>query len=531
MQEAKKAMNYYPAGIEPPGGEPGEDKKSHKRKLSQFQIKLIAVIFAALVIITALLGFYITDKILNPELFAVILKPSLEYDHIFCISGGDDLLLAVILDDQSQSNARVGLIDRRGNIIAPLIYDWIDGFYECGMARAGKDGKTGLINKSGEIVAPLIYDWIGAFSEGLAAAGKDGKYGFIDKSGNTVIDFIYDWANDFQEGLAFVSYENKVGLIDKTGEAVIPFIYDASGDRAADYGLIVVGKSYRPQRAPCIFGIIDAAGNIIAPFEYEWIFYNAYSGHFEAAKDNQRYFISTDGEIAVAAILPETENEEYSRITPLPCGELRIAQRRVDSKWGIIDADGELALPFIYNFIRHIGAGLFQASKGGEPAEWGVIDAAGNIIAPFEYARHFIFTEGLILARKMGPDGLLKVGYLDMTGEIAIPFIYYSAGSFDENGLAIVSKIASKNRRWGIINKTGEAVIPFIYDQIDFDAVSERFLSAQKRGKWGIIDMNGNGRVVLPFKYDEIRACCVNENLLFVLRNGKWGILEIKKVV
>ncbi len=46
-----------------------------------------------------------------------------------------------------------------------------------------KDGKYGLIDKTGQVVLDLEYDWANSFSEGLAKVAKDGEYFFIDKNG------------------------------------------------------------------------------------------------------------------------------------------------------------------------------------------------------------------------------------------------------------------------------------------------------------------------------------------------------------
>lgn len=49
-----------------------------------------------------------------------------------------------------------------------------------------------LLTRRGNVVAPTIYEDVGSFSEGLACVKKDGKIGYIDKSGEVVIPFEYE---------------------------------------------------------------------------------------------------------------------------------------------------------------------------------------------------------------------------------------------------------------------------------------------------------------------------------------------------
>ncbi|WP_316839377.1 WG repeat-containing protein [Pedobacter gandavensis] len=49
-----------------------------------------------------------------------------------------------------------GLIDFKGNIVVPIIYDNIDHFKANGRFTVEKDGKRGIVNRKGEFIEPLI---------------------------------------------------------------------------------------------------------------------------------------------------------------------------------------------------------------------------------------------------------------------------------------------------------------------------------------------------------------------------------------
>jgi hypothetical protein len=83
----------------------------------------------------------------------------------------------------------------------------------------------GFINKKGDLIIPLMYEYVTSFSEGLAAVKKDGKWGFIDGNNKVVIPFIYEVTypnlyEGFVNGRASLKKDGKSIKIDKTGKCV-----------------------------------------------------------------------------------------------------------------------------------------------------------------------------------------------------------------------------------------------------------------------------------------------------------------------
>jgi hypothetical protein len=104
--------------------------------------------------------------------------------------------------------------------------------------------KWGLIDKSGNEILPVEYEYVMSFSEGLIEFILNGKRGFIDKNGNEVVPPTYDATDGLFEGLAAVNLNGKYGYIDKTGKEIVPLKYD--GARFFSEGLagVAVGKWY-----------------------------------------------------------------------------------------------------------------------------------------------------------------------------------------------------------------------------------------------------------------------------------------------
>ncbi|MCL2518722.1 MAG: WG repeat-containing protein, partial [Oscillospiraceae bacterium] len=252
------------------------------------------------------------------------------------------------------------------------------------------------------------------------------------------------------------------------------------------------------------YGIIDAAGNIIVPFEY---------------RDNRLTRFNRHG-LATAA---------------------KSVEDSVFVKWGCFDTNGDVAIPFIYDrllIIFNNNEGLIDRGWGEyddsyisakKDGKWGVLDKYDKIIIPFEYDDIVCFqTNGLAWANKDGKIGAINIAnetvipfefdglpgyynfrfdpirvmkdgkwrYIDLTGKTVIPFEFEYAGGEFYNEYAIIGE----NGKYGMMDKTGKIIIPIEYEWVVYDSESKYF-STQKNGKYGFIDIDGN--MILPFEYND----------------------------
>jgi len=148
-----------------------------------------------------------------------------------------------------------GFINSIGDLIIACEYDSVTDF-SAGLTKVNLwskyDRRIAVLDNKGNILSPFIYDIIGDFREGYAkvlsgdcnSSGEYKKWGYIDTTGKEVIPCNYDDVNDFSEGMASVvlkeinSYRYKetdyfvrepsrrYGFINKNGEEVIPLIYE-----------------------------------------------------------------------------------------------------------------------------------------------------------------------------------------------------------------------------------------------------------------------------------------------------------------
>lgn len=127
---------------------------------------------------------------------------------------------------------KFGLLNEAGEIIVPMVFDFIQFNSIDTYLSAVKDHKWSLIDYKNNKILPFDFESIDYFSDGLLGISKklddnnNFKWGFADIKNNIVVDFIYDEVEKFNKGYAIVSLNKKCGVINKKGEILIPIKYD-----------------------------------------------------------------------------------------------------------------------------------------------------------------------------------------------------------------------------------------------------------------------------------------------------------------
>jgi len=158
-------------------------------------------------------------------------------------------------------------------------------------------------------------------------------------------------------------------------------------------------------------------------------------------------------------------------------------------KYGFVDKDSIVKIPFVYDFINPFDENLLAYTKN-EGKEF-YINKEGKVIIPPEYGKLNLFSEGLLSVKKNG-----KYGFLDKSGKLVIPFSYDGTGFFSQ-GLCVVSK----GGKYGLINKVGEIVIPIVYESVK-NSDADNIVIALQKGKWAFF--NSEGKQLSDFIYDNV---------------------------
>jgi len=113
----------------------------------------------------------------------------------------------------SADGSKFGVIDKRGNEVAPAMFDnaKIEG-YNNGLAAVVYEGKWGFVNTKGEIVIPFEYEEVTSFSEGKAAVLMDGYWGYVDASGEFTV------LPEFERAGAFYKMNGRPIALAKEGD-------------------------------------------------------------------------------------------------------------------------------------------------------------------------------------------------------------------------------------------------------------------------------------------------------------------------
>lgn len=137
----------------------------------------------------------------------------------------------------------------------------------------------------------------------------------------------------------------------------------------------------------------------------------------------------------------------------------------INNKCGLINAVGEVFLPFEYDAIANSTVNAYSVCKDGK---WGFVTKSNQILIPLEYDLISDFIENLCAVKKDG-----KWGFIDLLNKVIIPLKYDGCTDF-RAGLAGVVK----DNKWGVINKNEELLIDYQYEYLT--PVDENFITIGK---------------------------------------------------
>ena len=303
--------------------------------------------------------------------------------------------------------------------------------------------KYGLVRLSdGKIIVSAEYDDIRALADGHFALGKDIKPGKTQGPGT--------W-----------------GVCDAGGAVTVSFNYI--------YGFTALGDKYLiAENAEYKFGVIDYAGNVVLPFEYDYL--------------TPKYYPCAD------SALYETHTD-----SPL------FAKK--GEKYGLIDLAGNILVPFEYDNLSQDFTCLekeliYAASNSENGSVEGLIDYTGNVVVPLAYSHLYFIADNVLIVYNSDSSGQ-RYGMVDTSGNILLPLeydnlsLFYAMYPSDKLKRSELVQAVSHGKT-GVFDLAGKPVVPIAYGAVNlFD--NDRIL-VEKDGKWGMIDRAGN--VLLPFDYD-----------------------------
>ncbi|MEM9884507.1 MAG: WG repeat-containing protein, partial [Bacteroidota bacterium] len=303
-------------------------------------------------------------------------------------------------------NGRMGLIDAKDSIqLAPKDFQIIRKFNEYGVAEAMQtyaSGKKGLINRKGEVLAPFQFTNIEDFQEEIAVVSDGKKYGFLHFSGEMITPMQYYTALPFSNGFALVKKGtySKWEYINTEGENVFRRSFPIAtsfengyasvqlveGDISSKKVITTTGKLL-PIRATFsqdgIFGMYserapfyghhyyygDAKGNNLFDQHFQEI--NPFIGNYAMVQQHRRKAI-----IDKRGMM--TLRPKYLAVDRLGDGFVLVHP----PAFGIVNHDGENILEPIFDYVLLVSGGIYRVEQG---ERIGYVDAEGKWIWELQY--------------------------------------------------------------------------------------------------------------------------------------------------
>lgn len=318
----------------------------------------------------------------------------------------------------AKKGEKYGLIDLTGDILVPFDYDNLAQDFSCPekeLIYAANDSENGsvegFIDYAGNVVVPPAYSHLYFIADNVLIVynsdSSGARYGMIDTSGNILLPLEYDNLSLFyamypsdklkrSELVQAVSH-GKTGVFDLAGKPVVPIAYGAVN--LFDNDRILVEKDGK-------WGMIDRAGNVLLPFDYDYL--ERLSDTLLQAKKGDLF----------AAIRPDG-----TEVTPYEFTNFRYSYQdgfivgcKGISMYGVLDADGNTCIPFVYDDIYAADSvnlsekPLWKVQQG---KNWLLLDADGKeVFRQSGIDLQYNTKLGLCSVIAENGAGILKISYV-----------------------------------------------------------------------------------------------------------------------
>lgn len=277
---------------------------------------------------------------------------------------------SIIVNDKFCVKNESGLYDYFSveNVTKPINSEsflYATAFNENDIALAVLKGKgISIINGKCEIIANLDNSIVEAkcFSNGLSVVrNDDDKLGYINEKGEVAIKPVYDVASAFSaDGLAIVGKEindstKKYFAIDNQGKELFSF----SSNEYQDFGSFQEG--FLPvQRDNDEVVILDKTGKkqySIGKWKGYIPYWLGFNDGIIVFKDGETYGLKDNkGEIVIRA--------KYDELIPLPEINSSYYLAKKQDKYGIIDKDDKVIIPFDYSVLGYLNKDILFVGEG-----------------------------------------------------------------------------------------------------------------------------------------------------------------------
>lgn len=351
------------------------------------------------------------------------------------------------------------------------------------------------------------------FMYGKASGKIDGYWYEFDEKGKVHLKIKCDNFERVDKNCIIISIDKKYGLIDNYGNYLISPKYEELKKTFGE------NRSFFTAKLNEKYGVINECGETIIDFKYDNMKFFGDKEHICAKNQGKWGLINVNENIIVPFIYDESFN-----IYALPFRENEGFIVEKEGKEGVINLESKVIIPFEYdclcsNFFD-TAKSLTVAKKNGKR---GVINSKNETLIPFEYEHIEIFSDETMFVHNFSKGYIIDFSNKKVCDE---DFQFINSEGNGEYFCAM------KNDKSGLIGKFGNIKIDFKYDDLFF--INKNLLVANKNSKEGIIDVNEN--IIVPFKYWFKREKCLDKDNTLPARRRikgklKWGLINLQDEV
>lgn len=444
-------------------------------------------------------------------------------------SGGDRIVAKKQIDAVS---TKQGCIDLKGNVTVPFKYDGIkiDGLRAIVFTKTGSSFKYGVIDLNGNTIIPLNYKnifTIGSLRYGVQ--NDENKSALFSEVGRKLTDFVIDSISPFVKNKAIVHQGLLQGVLNREGLMEVPpqyreIIIDENGDintRTMNKWILMdqqhnsLDTTFCDQLTPTSTGFIVKNGNNFGTWD---------TSFNEILPVSYRYIQQVEGNLAVA---------------------------KKDKKYGLIQTDNSVVIPFRYDSIL-LSERFVRVKEAllGKPS-WSLYDIYGIRKSERNYEFISPFNGKYFLVKNYGLSGVM-----DRYGKETVSCVYDSIIAHNEDQIAV-----KFHGHYGIIDFNENWLLPpqpypvqlidenhyiqfengvHLFKNFDNDLIyfTENTLSVHGKMLREVLpdgtekEINFEGITVsrtAPAVVDEtIIITSEHEGLRGIIRNGKYGFIDNK---
>ena len=384
-----------------------------------------------------------------------------------------------------------------------------------------------VINKNNNIILPYKYHRIEELENGMYLIGNGGNYGLLDQEFKEIIAPKYTNIRLIQDMLiasnnsTFYGSEANFGLIDLKGNIVLPFEY--SSIEFASSGLVWIHKDQK-------IGLATTDGKILLTPQYGKV--EKFISGF--AKVNNGYWFEYDEDNDSPVVHTITEYHE--------------------GEWGLINSEGILILPPIYDSIRVLEDNQIVVSRQIDIKSSytkthvsGVTNYQGELLIKDCSENYILASKKYEWQEDFNTEGCSKVYYNGNIGVVNERFQQIVSCQIEGQTSEIVLieecdwgynsesqfVIIEKDHKRGIIDHTNKIIIKPVYDQIDVLSDNTSFVfkcGVQNKNNnnympsymWSII--NVDGKPVIDIQSEDIIH--LGFSLFAIKNNNKYSIVD-----